>query len=96
MGGRNLAVVAWGEKPEAAIKNIASRLGAKLLTIAGTDDTCFAWFRRTTRSISSDDDPKLIELPANTQIVCGQYANDVAGFRTSHAQAGLAYRAGRV
>ncbi len=96
MGGRHLAVVAWGEKPEAAIKNIASRLDAKLLTIGGTDDTCFAWFRRTTRSTSSDDNLNFIELPANTQIACGQYANDVTGFRTSHVQAGLAYRVAKL
>lgn len=96
MQGRHLSVIAWGEKPDVAIKHIASRLSAKYLIVSGIDDAFFGWFRRATRSTGADDNLAGVELPANTQIACGQYANNVEGFRASHAQAGLAYRVARL
>ncbi|QIX26959.1 hypothetical protein ncot_10375 [Nocardioides sp. JQ2195] len=96
MDGRHLAVVAWGEKPEAAIRAVASRLDAKCLVVSGTDNAYFGWLRRATRSPRSDDSLASVELPSSTQIACGQYGNDVSGFRTSHRQAGLAYRVAKL
>ncbi|WP_330474618.1 PucR family transcriptional regulator [Terrabacter sp. C0L_2] len=96
MSGRHLAVIAWGEQPEAAIKHIASRLGAKYLLVSGTDDAYFGWIRRAARSTRSDDDLTSVELPPNTRVACGHYANDVAGFRASHARASLAYRVAKL
>jgi DNA-binding PucR family transcriptional regulator len=94
--GRHLAIVAWGEKPGAAINEIGARLGAKYLSVSGTDGACFAWFRRATPSTKSDDDLATVNLPPGTQVACGQYANDIEGFRSSHAQAGLAYRVAKL
>lgn len=96
MSGRHLAVVAWGEKPEAAVKQIGAGLGAKYLSVSGTDGACFGWFRRATHSNKSDDDLASVILPPGTQVACGQYANDIEGFRSSHVQAGLAYRVGKL
>ncbi|TWP32705.1 PucR family transcriptional regulator [Leekyejoonella antrihumi] len=96
MSGRHLAVITWGERPETAIKNIASTLGAKYLSISGTDDAYYGWLRRATRSSKADDDLASVTLPPNTYVACGQYANDVVGFRTSHVQAGLAYRVAKL
>lgn len=96
MSGRHLGVIAWGEDPVAAMKRIAAALDAKSLTVSGTDDTYLGWFRRPSRSGNFDDDLQGVDLPPNTQIACGEYGNGVDGFRSSHVQAGLAYRVARL
>lgn len=96
MGGRHLAIIAWGDKPEAVIRSIGTALGGNCLIVSGIDDAYFGWVHRATHSTNSDDDLASVVVPQNTQVACGQYANDLVGFRSSHVQAGRTYRVARL
>lgn len=94
--GRHLGVVAWGDAPEAAVKQLATALGWQSLTVSGTGGTVLGWIGRPAGKAAGDDDLSRLELPTHTQLACGEYANDMDGMRLSHRQAWQAYRVARI
>ncbi|MER5438430.1 helix-turn-helix domain-containing protein [Streptomyces sp. NPDC002790] len=94
--GRHLALIAWGGSPEAALKRIATTFGWQVLTVAGSDDTVLAWLGRPGTKSTGDQDVSAVDFGPDTYVACGQYANDVEGFRLSHRQAWQAYRVARI
>lgn len=94
--GRHLALIAWGSSPETAVKRIATAFGWQVLTVAGSDDTVLSWIGRPGTKATGDQDVSTVDLGPDTYVACGQYANDVEGFRLSHRQARQAYRVARV
>ena len=89
----HLAVVAIGPAADASLRDLARRLERRLLTVAMTDDTVWAWLgspRRSDRDEWHDlvwaqgDDP--------TRYAVGEPAWGIAGFRDSHEQALAAHR----
>lgn len=94
--GRHLALIAWGSSPEAAVKRIATAFGWQVLTVVGSDDTVLGWIGRPGTKPTGDEDLSNVDLGPDTYVACGQYANDVEGFRLSHRQARQAHRVARV
>lgn len=96
MRGRHLGIISWGATPEATIKKAAIALGWQALTVSGAADTVVGWLGRPTTKPSEDDDLSAIEVPSETFLALGQWANDAEGMRLTYRQAWQAYRVARI
>jgi len=96
MSGWHLAVVAWGDHPETAIRNVATLLGSQSLVVSATDGAYFGWLRSVKRRKEPVPNLTMAKLPPGTRVSYGQVAEGIEGFRRSHRQAGLAYRVARL
>lgn len=94
--GRHLGVIAWGSAPETTIKKAASSLGWQALVVSGAAGTVVGWLGRSNTSASADSDLATVEVPPETFLAVGQYANDVEGMQRSYRQAWQAYRVARL
>lgn len=82
---RHVAAIAWGERPDRALADLAAKLGGPSLAVAGPFGTIWGWAGLT----SEDLDAQLVGygLPAETRVALGGPGHGVAGFRRSHEQA---------
>lgn len=94
--GRHLGLIAWGAAPEATIKKAASSLGWQSLSVSGAAGTVIGWLGRPNTKTAADDDLSALEVPAETYLAVGQYADDVEGMQRSYRQAWQAYRVARI
>ena len=89
----HLAVVATGPCAEESLRELARRLDRRLLTVAMTDDTVWAWLGSIRRSDRSDrPDDVCAQLDGSTRFALGEPAWGITGFRDSHEQALAAHR----
>lgn len=94
--GRHVGLIAWGVAPEATIKKAAASLGWQALTVTGAAGTVVGWLGRPTTRPSADSDLSAADVPAETFLAVGKYANDVEGMRRTYRQAWQAYRVARL
>ena len=89
----HLAVIATGANADESLRELARRLGRRLLTVAMTDDTVWAWLGSTRRSERRDrPDDVCAQLTGSTRFALGEPAWGITGFRESHEQALAAHR----
>jgi hypothetical protein len=89
----HLAVVATGPAADASLRDLARRLERRLLTVAMTDDTVWAWLgapRR--RGPRPEHDEPWTAAGDRTRYAVGEPGWGVSGFRDSHEQALAAHR----
>ncbi|NEK87334.1 CdaR family transcriptional regulator [Blastococcus saxobsidens] len=96
MRGRHLGVIAWGAEPEATIKKAATALGWQSLSVSGAAGTVVGWLGRPSTRTTDDSDLSAVEVPRETHLAVGQYANDVEGMQRTYRQAWQAYRVARI
>jgi hypothetical protein len=89
----HLAVVATGPAADASLRDLARRLERRLLTVAMTDDTVWAWLGSSRRSERGDRHDLLwTQVAGRTRYAVGEPAWGITGFRDSHEQALAAHR----
>ena len=89
----HLAVVATGPHADESLRDLARRLERRLLTVAMTDDTVWAWLGSSRRA-KADEQPDLVcaQVAGQTRYAMGAPAWGITGFRDSHEQALAAHR----
>jgi len=93
LGQEHLAVVATGPDADASLRDLARRLERRLLTVAMTDDTVWAWLGSLRRSERGErQDSVWAQVAGRTRYAVGEPAWGVDGFRDSHEQALAAHR----
>lgn len=92
----HLAVVAWGNAPRVALKELATLLDASLLVVDGTGGTSLAWLGRSRLSETFEDKRPTIKPPPATYLALGGPESGLEGFRLGHRQAWQACRVGRL
>jgi hypothetical protein len=89
----HLAIVATGTAADASLHDLARRLERRLLTVAMTDDTVWAWLGSLRRSERDDwHDTVWAHVADQTRYAVGEPAWGISGFRDSHEQALAAHR----
>ena len=89
----HLAVVATGPAADASLRDLARRLERRLLTVAMTDDTVWAWLGSLRRSERGErHDSVWAQAAGRTRYAVGEPAWGISGFRDSHEQALAAHR----
>jgi PucR C-terminal helix-turn-helix domain/GGDEF-like domain len=89
----HLAVIATGPVADASLRDLAHRLERRLLTVAMTDDTVWAWLGSTHRFERGDrHDLVWTQVTGRTRYAVGEPAWGITGFRESHEQALAAHR----
>ena len=89
----HLAVVATGPAADASLRDLARRLERRLLTVAMTDDTVWAWLGSSRRSEHDERHDSVWARTADrTRYAVGEPAWGISGFRDSHEQALAAHR----
>jgi diguanylate cyclase with GGDEF domain/PucR-like helix-turn-helix protein len=89
----HLAVVATGPTADASLRDLARRLERRLLTVAMTDDTVWAWLGSLRRSERDErHDSAWAQAAGRTRYAVGEPAWGISGFRDSHEQALAAHR----
>lgn len=89
----HLAVVATGPAADASLRDLARRLERRLLTVAMTDDTVWAWLGSSRRSARGEWRHLVwAQVPGRTRYAVGEPAWGITGFRDSHEQALAAHR----
>jgi hypothetical protein len=93
LGLEHVGVVAWGAEAEAAVGQLGHRLERRILLVAASDETTWAWLGA--RSPLSGAELRLIERfqpPPGTFLALGDPARGLRGFRETHRQARDAQR----
>ncbi len=90
----HVAVVATGPAADASLRDLARRLERRLLTVAMTDETVWAWLGSSRRRDACPDD-RWAALADRTRFAVGEPAWGISGFRESHEQALAAHRVAR-
>ncbi len=88
----HLAVVATGPAADASLRDLARRLERRLLTVAMTDDTVWAWLGSSHRSEGEWRHLAWAQVPSRMRYAVGEPAWGITGFRDSHEQALAALR----
>ena len=89
----HLAVVATGPAADASLRDLARRSECRLLTMAMTDDTVWAWLGSSRRSERGERAQLTRSQGADeTRYAVGEPAWGIDGFRGSHEQALAAHR----
>jgi hypothetical protein len=89
----HLAAVATGPSADASLRDLARRLERRLLTVAMTDDTVWAWLGSSRRSERGErHDLVWAHVAGGTRYAVGEPAWGITGFRDSHEQALAAHR----
>jgi diguanylate cyclase with GGDEF domain/PucR-like helix-turn-helix protein len=89
----HLAVVATGPAADASLHDLARRLERRLLTVAMTDDTVWAWLGSLRRCVRGErHDSVWAHVAGRTRYAVGEPAWGISGFRDSHEQALAAHR----
>ncbi len=89
----HLAVVATGPAADASLRDLARRLERRLLTVAMTEDTVWAWLGSSRRSERGEPhDLEWTHVGSRTRYAVGEPAWGITGFRDSHEQALAAHR----
>ena len=89
----HLAVVATGPAADASLRDLARRLERRLLTVAMTDDTVWAWLGSSRRPEHDErHDTVWARTADRTRYAVGEPAWGISGFRDSHEQALAAHR----
>lgn len=85
---RHLGVVGSGAGAEAALRDIASSLGCRLMLLRPDTDTVWAWFGTRSR-LDSEAVASALErkLPTGSYLALGELAEGIAGWRLTHRQA---------
>jgi GGDEF-like domain/PucR C-terminal helix-turn-helix domain len=89
----HLAVITTGPDADACLRDLARRLERRLLTVAMTDDTVWAWLGSPRRTEPGEwHDRVWAQIPGRARYALGEPAWGIAGFRESHEQALAAQR----
>lgn len=89
----HLALIVTGPSADAALRDLAHRMERRLLTVAMTDDTVWAWLGSSLRSERDPvHDPAWTQVAGRTRYAVGEPAWGITGFRDSHEQALAAHR----
>ena len=89
----HLAVIASGPAADAALRDLAHRLQRRLLTVAMTDNTVWAWLGSLRRSDPGQRHEIVgMQTGDQTRYAVGEPAWGLCGFRDSHEQALAAHR----
>ena len=91
---QHLAVVAWGAHVQETLRDLAESLRRRLLTVAVTHETQWAWLGGH-RELSESDREALRRFKphADTRLAIGTEGAGADGFRRSHRRALMAQRA---
>lgn len=92
----HLAVIAWGNAPRVALRELATLLDASLLVVEGTGGTSLAWLGRSRLGESFEQHLASIKPPPATYLALGGPEAGIDGFCLGHRQAWQACRVGRL
>ena len=80
----HLAVIAWGRHAEAAVRELADRLGAESLVLSVDPQTAWGW-------VSTSDEAEDLTPPEGTRMAVGGPAGGLDGFRRAYSEARRAH-----
>jgi hypothetical protein len=87
----HLGVVAWGDGAEATLRELATATGRRLLSTMAEAGLLVGWLSHAD-PLTDEQRRAIRQVGRLTRVACGNPLRGLDGFRTTHRQAGDAYR----